>query len=66
MTGNYDALGHVYRILATVKPPKNAVTPLDSIAPGFIPSPFTRAPGSLVGTPWDTFSDSFLSGKKHR
>jgi phospholipid/cholesterol/gamma-HCH transport system substrate-binding protein len=64
MTGDYDALGHVYRILATVKPPKNAVTPLDSIAPGFIPPPFTRAPGSLVGTPWDNFSDSFLSGKK--
>jgi phospholipid/cholesterol/gamma-HCH transport system substrate-binding protein len=65
MAGTYDAAGHVLRILATAAPPPNIARPLDSIAPGFLPSPYTRAPGSLAGTPWDDFQKSFLSGGEH-
>jgi phospholipid/cholesterol/gamma-HCH transport system substrate-binding protein len=66
MTGDYDDLGHVFRVLASVAPPSNVARPLDSIAPGFLPPPFDRAPGSLAGTPWDNYASSFLSGDKHR
>jgi phospholipid/cholesterol/gamma-HCH transport system substrate-binding protein len=61
MTGDYDRNGHTSRILATAVPPPNIARPLDSIAPGLIPPPFTRAPGALSGTPWDNYQQSFLS-----
>jgi phospholipid/cholesterol/gamma-HCH transport system substrate-binding protein len=65
MAGDYDANGHTFRILATAVPPPNIARPLTSIAPGLIPSPFIRAPGSLAGTPWDGYQQSFLSRSKH-
>jgi phospholipid/cholesterol/gamma-HCH transport system substrate-binding protein len=66
MLGDYDRNGHVTRILATLVPPPNVAQPLDSIAPGLIPAPFTRAPGALDGTPWTNYQDSFLSRSQHR
>jgi len=66
MAGDYDANGHTFRILSTVVPPPNIARPLNSIAPGLISSPFTRAPGSLAGSPWDGYERSFLSRSKHR
>jgi phospholipid/cholesterol/gamma-HCH transport system substrate-binding protein len=65
MTGDYDRNGHTSRILATAVPPPNIARPLNSIAPGLIPAPFTRAPGALSGTPWDNYQQSFLSRSRH-
>jgi phospholipid/cholesterol/gamma-HCH transport system substrate-binding protein len=61
MTGNFDRNGHTARILATTTPPPNVARPLDSNLPGLIPAPYTRAPGSLSGTPWNNYQQSFLS-----
>ena len=60
MGSSFDIAGHGLRFATAVIPP-NKVTSPDSNQPGYIPPPFLRAPGALVGQAWTNNQDSFLS-----
>jgi ABC-type transporter Mla subunit MlaD len=62
---NYDANGNVVRVSPImIETPRhtNPVAP-SSNAPGVIPRPFMRTPGSLEGEPWTDFAESFIGGE---
>jgi phospholipid/cholesterol/gamma-HCH transport system substrate-binding protein len=57
---SFDAAGHAVRV-GFAKPPPNTPASADGNAPGYVPAPFERTPGALVGQPWTDYANSFLS-----
>ena len=60
MGSSFDIAGHGLRFATAIIPP-NKVTSPDSNQPGYIPPPFLRTPGALVGQPWTNYQTSYLS-----
>jgi phospholipid/cholesterol/gamma-HCH transport system substrate-binding protein len=60
MGSSFDVAGHGLRFATAILPPNRTVS-ANSNTPGYIPPPFLRAPGTLVGQPWTNYATSFLS-----
>ena len=60
MGSSFDVAGHGLRFATAIIPPNKTVS-ANSNAPGYIPAPFLRAPGTLIGQPWTNYQSSFLS-----
>jgi phospholipid/cholesterol/gamma-HCH transport system substrate-binding protein len=66
IASTYDAAGNGLRIMLAGQSPTNTLRSSDSTASGYIPRPFMRTPGALVGEPWTDYTSSFLSAKALR
>lgn len=61
--GNYDVNGHAARFMFIATPAPEQRAPADAVKPGLLDAPFDRVPGSLGGTPWYDFEQSFVGGR---